>query len=68
MDRLKSDGMEILLTILRLLAAAGSIGLALIGALARLWFPLMLIAGAVGITGGSGSGYDEAPWDYIRSR
>lgn len=60
--------MEILLTILGFLAAVGSIGLALMGAPVRLWLPIMLIAGAVGIIGGGTSGYGEAPWDYIRSR
>ena len=60
--------MGILLTILGLLAAVISIGLALIGAPARLWIPIMLVAGAVGIIGGGGSGYDESPWDYIRGR
>jgi hypothetical protein len=48
----------------RLLAAVTSIGLALIEAPARLWIPVKLVAGAVGIIAGGG----DDGWKYIRSR
>jgi len=61
--------MDILILIVGMVATLASIGLALIGAPVRMWLPIMLVAGGIGVFGGGGSGgYGDDPWDHIRGR